>query len=209
MNSNDGVSAAKTLDDILALLAEPRLKELIDDRVEAASDEFSVVEEPPLTHAAFNNLIARFVQHLHLHGLRLRRKLSPSGSLSEAVSLLEQGYEDGGGRGYAAALLIAGRSDGNQISGILSFLSAAITIKERSSYERWILAALVDPLNWDLKCRIVQEIMRRHPGELPENILRRPASCFADFYSQLIANQLETDRFLLQLSRPTPFSSGA
>lgn len=196
-NSEAEAQAEEILNKILYLLSERQISKVVDDPIDTAVSQIHFTEQSPPTHKTFNALISRFVQHVSRHGLSLCQNLTSPQALSEAMALLNQYYRNGGSTGYDGALFDACQSEPNGIEDILAFITEAIKVKKRQVYVHWVYASLVNPLDWELRRRIVDTLMARYEDNYSDN-LRRQTAMLADIYRLLIKNHLEDERFLSQ-----------
>jgi hypothetical protein len=131
--------------------------------------------------------------------LRLPRSISASQALTEAVSILERGYQNAHAGGYDAAFLDAVNPEQNGIVVVLSGITEAIKATERKKYANWVFKSCIDQSDWYLKCRIAECLLDRFGPFLPPDILRYDPARLAEDLPGLIVTHLRTDSLLGQM----------
>ena len=162
MNSESDFDAEKLIGNVLDLLNEARMQQEIDELLDMARRSFCLKESGPVSHSAFNHLIAGFVQHVYRNGLRLPRHFSGQEALGDAIFLLDRYYQrehiKGGEHitGYEAALIDFKGGDREGLELVLSQLAESIKTVERGKYSQWVFTTNIDHLDWRLRCLIVE-----------------------------------------------------
>ena len=122
----------KIIDRIVALLDEKYLKHLIDDPIDAAVRQLQFTPEKAFSHRVFHRAISKLVGYIYEHTFQMKLHLSQP--LDEAIFLLEQYYQNGLVRGYAAALLNAADEKRDGLDRVLTRLVEIIKAREREKY---------------------------------------------------------------------------
>jgi len=195
-NSNRIFSPEKILENIVGLLDEEIVSREIDAPIDLALQTFRFDEKMPFSHADFNQIIARFVQHLYREGLRLWRDLSDRESLTEAISLLRRYYRGVYTKGYDGALLDActGRLEGVEM--VLSALAEAIKVAERDKYIVSIFVQNIDQLDWEGQCQIVSTYFKQYESSLPPQLRETDCARWAGHLADLIVNHMFSERLI-------------
>ena len=169
MSFRSDTRACDTLEQILTLLDETRLRTEIDEPIDAAAETFYVEQSQPVSHERFHQALAGFVRHVYRDTLRPARMLSPAQAGAEAIALLEMGYGQRG-RGYDAALVDAvdPRHDGMNLA--LAQLAEVIKQHERRKHRRWVFASSLGPLAWPDRCKVAEALLQRLRPFLPPRL---------------------------------------
>lgn len=205
MTSFDDQQVASTvIDRIVELLAEQRLRQTIDDPLDAAASSFRLEEQPDITHVLFQRAIGDFVAQVFEHGPALPQRLSPQQARAEAIALLDAGYQGAHSSGYEAALLDAMDPALDGMMLVLAQLTETIKTLERQKYTRWVFTETLAPLDWRSRCRIAEVLLDRLQAFLPPDLLRCTAAQLADEIPALIITDLGTNA---PFQRPSVLSS--
>ena len=106
MNSDMEKRARETIETIAARLDRSLVKSRFDEPIAKVAWEFTCEAKPPVSHKAFNKIVADFVQQIYEKALKASWMLTDP--LAEAIFLLENYYRSPAyGPGYAAAILNA------------------------------------------------------------------------------------------------------
>ena len=188
--------ADNTLERILALLDEARVRNEVDEPIDAAVATFSFEEVQAASHRRFHQVISGFVQHVYRHGVEPHQELSSAQASAEAIALLERGYCGAQGRGYDAALVDAASLRHDGLSLVLAQLAEIIKDDERRKYTHWVFAASLDPLAWSDRCRIAELLLDRLRPFLTPQLQRCVAVQLVDELPALITTHLSSDALL-------------
>lgn len=167
MSSETDTAAANLLDTLLDLLDEVNLVREIDDPIDNATRTFHFEIEIPLSHCAFNRVIAAFIRHIFREGMRLPRDLSESTCLSTAIDLLNCYYRGINSTGYDGALLDAIHNDFESIEQILGQLAEAVKRVEREKYIEGVFTSHINHCDWYIKHALVMIYLQRYSKILP------------------------------------------
>jgi len=170
MNSKTGFSAKRVIDTVLNLLCQDRMQREIDEPVDTAKQNFNVTESEPITHSAFNRVIAVFIRHVYREGLRLPMQLSDQEALAEAIFLLERYYPRENTEGYEEALIEANAHGQAGLEFVMTQLAESIKTVERKKYVRWVYAVNFEHLDWQLRCRIAAAYIDQNKQLVPGHL---------------------------------------
>jgi len=201
MNSKTNFSAKRVIDTVLDLLCQDRMYREIDEPIDTAKRNFNVTESEPITHSAFNRVIAAFIRHVYLEGLRFPIQLSDQEALGEAISLLERYYPRENTEGYEEALIEAIGQGQAGLEFVLIQLAESIKAVEKGKYIRWVYTANYEHLDWRLRSRIAAAFIEQNKEVLTEHLLDIDPARFADSLQYLTENQLAVGNFARQLFR--------
>jgi len=203
MNSESRQNAEAIIDKVFELLDERHLYEIIDEPIEKATDSFTFDNKTPMTHDYFIETTSLFVRHIYQQGLFIRQELSLSQASSETIALLEKGYKSAYTTGYYAAYLDAL----NDIKHVLVQISDHIKLVSRARYQRWVYVSYIDSLDWAVKCRIVDTLIKCSTC-LPPNITNCPPVRLVDDIPELIDRIISSEHLAYHsLSAGFPDSS--
>jgi hypothetical protein len=193
MNSEHEHSPEKVLDTIMGLLNDERITKEVDAPIDQAVDNFCVEITAPLSHESFNQVVAQFVQHLYLHGLRIPRELSAGKALTEAISILEMRYQGVHTAGYDGALLdaVSGNLEGLEL--VMSLLTESLKELERETYTKWVFVSNIDQSDWGGRHKLVSAYLKQYENILPPQLRDMDPARFADHVDDLIINHLSTE----------------
>jgi hypothetical protein len=188
----DQQTAGRVIDLIVELLDEQRIRQTIDDPLDAAASSFQLEEPPAITHRAFHQVMGDFVAHVYEHGLSFPQRLSPRQACAEAIALLDSGYQGACSYGYEG-----GRTDAvdpvlDGLALVLSGLTEVIKGMERQKYFQWVFAETLAPLDWQSRCRVAETLRDRLRPFLSAELLRCTAGQLADEIPALIITDLGT-----------------
>ncbi len=198
MNFEQHFSAEKTIDTVLDLLSKARMQREIDEPVDMARQNFCLKASGPVSHSSFNHLIAEFIQHAYLNGLRLPRHFSDKKALGEAIFLLDRYYRSEHLKGYEAALVDFKANGQEGLELVLSQLTESIKTVERGKYIQWVFTANIDHLDWRLRCLTVESYIKRYKEFLPKHLFDIDLARFADNLHDLIISHLTVDDMVIQ-----------
>ena len=192
-NSEHEHSPEKVLDIILDLLNNERITKEVDAPIDQAVEDFRLDITPPLSHESFNQVVAQFIQHLYLHGLRIHRELSDEKALTEAISILQMRYQGVHTTGYDGALLdaISGNLEGLEL--VMFRLAESIKEVEREKYAKWVFVSNVDQLDWRARHKIALAYLKQYEDILSPQLRDMDPARLADNINDLIINHLSTE----------------
>lgn len=188
--------AENALERILALLDETRVRNEIDEPIDAAVAAFGFEEEPSVSHRRFHQIVSGFVQHVYRHGVAPHQELSSAQASAEAIALLEGSYRGAQARGYDAALLDAVNPRHSGTDVVLAQLAEIIKDNERRKYTHWVFATSLGGLAWSDRCRVAEHLLNRLQPFLTPQLQRCIAAQLVDEIPALIVTHLSSDALL-------------
>jgi hypothetical protein len=186
MNSDIRLDAEKIVEKVFNLIDEQYLNHLIDAPIGNAADGFVFKQTDPVTYKDFIHAASTFVRHLYKHGLGVRQTLSDSQSRTEALTILEKGYQGPYGRGWYAAFLDASRSKLHGLEFVLSKMAEVIKTSAREKHLAWVYSSQISFAGWPTRCMIVKILLERWEPFLSPHILGCPSPQLADHLPELI-----------------------
>jgi hypothetical protein len=190
----------KNLDTILQNLLCSSMPELIGRKIEEASDGFDIDTLAVSNHQEFNDCISRFIGHIYENGLVFAKILDSRTSLSEAISLLEQHYENQGTSGYDAAYLDAIDESGKGIQFVLRGLTELVKTLEVSRWLESYYASIIDPVDKGQHLKIIIDLVKKYPIHFPDNIREGNPARFINYYQDLIELVVSVEKLSAQLA---------
>ena len=113
---------------------------------------------------------------------------------SEALLILEQGYQGTHAQGYDAAYLDASNPDIDGFESVLAQMTEIIISKEQSKHIRWFLTSLISSKDWHTRCLFAEILLDRWKSYLPPNILACSPAQLADKLPDLFKLFVSTNR---------------
>ena len=199
MNFEQDFLSEKTIDTVFDLLGEARMQRQIDEPADMAGRSFCLEESESVSHSTFNLLIAEFVQHAYLKGLRLPRHFSDKKALGEAIFLLDRYYRSEHLKGYEAALVDFKANGQEGLELVLSQLTESIKTVERGKYIQWVFTRNIDHLDWSQRCLVVESYIKRNKEILPRHLLDIDPARLADNLYDLFFTHLAIDDVVIQI----------
>jgi hypothetical protein len=154
MNLNNNTSM---LDQIIELMDENVINQRINEPLNVAYNCFWFPDNGDVTHKKFNSVLAEFYLHLNRSSTTVR-EFSRDEGLQEMMWFLERHYRSEKAVGYKAVYLDVICEDYEEVFERIVELMKSI---EKEKYVNWILTTCIDPLDWDCKKRLVEEIQKR------------------------------------------------
>jgi hypothetical protein len=171
----------KILKKIFESLNNEVLFEQIDHPLDMAMETFVHQEPALITHKNFNTLITKFYQHLNIHCFK--KDLCDSEAFKEVSWLIEVHYRGDDSKGYDGAYYDAVNE------GYDLFLARLINIFksiERDKYVNWVIHSNIDPTDWTLMKKMVEEIFESYGELLPAELKRFSPAQLTPHLKQLI-----------------------
>ena len=200
--SSEAWLACEWLDSILLRIAPRRLDRLIDEPIDAVTDDFRAALRPVTSHAELVAVIATFVQRLHAEALPVRGSVSFHEALAEGIALLNAGQR-GGATGYDLAVLSV-LSIGDAEEVVLQ-IGAVAKARERDILMKWIIEDAIARCTWDTRCRLVTGIAEIAGDDLPPEVRTSPPERWAPLLGELV---LIVHQMIAQLEAAQPKSIG-
>jgi hypothetical protein len=193
MNS---VNTEKILNEILQLLDEDTIKRHIEEPIQNAASKFILEKKTPLTFYQFIQTIGKFIQHIYGTGFPIPIKLTDTQAKTEALVLLEEGYQTPYAHGFCAAYLDTLNSEPDGIEYIISQIAELIIHKKKTQYIQWAYCSQIDPKNWQLKNRIAKTIFDQWEKFFPDSLRQCPPEQLSNNIPELINIILSSDQII-------------
>ena len=202
MNSDSRVEAGKIIGDVFLLLSDEYLHPRIDEPIERALVGFEYDESIPITQHTFNGILGDFVGYIYKQAFSGQRILSVSQSQTEAVEILEKGYQNVHAHGYDAALLDVLNPECDGLKPILSQIAEVIASSQRKKHVMWVYGSRIVMLKWQTKCAIAEILIQRWGGLLPATILNCTPAQLAGHLTELFNLFVVTDKTIDKILMP-------
>jgi hypothetical protein len=180
-------------------LSEDHLLKTIDCPIRQATESFEIKRD---SENEFIEIIGEFIRHIYQKGVMLKQDLTQQQAKSEAVMILEQGYQNLGSRGFDAAMLDTESMNPEQLETILMRIGEIIRFNQKEQYKKWIIAKYLNQLGWRKRCQIVETLLNQYQSYLPEDLRRSAPAEFADSIPELITTLMNADQVLKQTTTP-------
>ncbi len=175
----------KILDNIFSLLDNDLIYNEIDLRVDCAMKSFEIKFKVN-NHKEFNIIITSLVKHIYQHGLSVQMNLTETKALEEAIWILEKYYRGEHTSGYDDALFDAINQEQYGIEFVIEIIVELIKSLEREKYIYSVLTKNIDPRDWNLRKKLVEEIINRFSDLLPSELKELTSSQLTPYLEQLI-----------------------
>jgi len=207
MNSETIFDAQKRIDDVIELIGDEYQYYHINEPIQKEAAKFKFHPKTPIDHQFFIRTIGNFVSHIYKHGLNTGQILTMEQAQSEALLILEQGYQGTQAQGYDAAYLDASNPDIDCFGSVLAQMTEIIISKEQSKHIRWFLASLISSKDWHTRCLFAEILLDRWKSYLPPNILACSPSQIAENLPDLFILFVSTNRMInKKLTGDTPLN---
>ena len=183
-NSEAGHRAALTIKEVFELISEEYLQARIDEPIEQAAASFEFDQTAPVTHQKFTQVTRDFIRHVCEKALWGWQEMSATEASTEAVAILEEGYQALHGQGYYAAYLDASNVDG--LRNVLAQMARYIAMRARARHIRWVCASKIEMLDWPTRCLIAEILLKDWQPFLPEKLRACQSMELANHLSDLI-----------------------
>jgi hypothetical protein len=194
MTNSEKKRAEAVIEEVFKKTSEEYLQLRIDEPIEKAAASFEFNRTAPVTHQTFNQVIRDFVRHVYQKALWGWQKMSAGEALTEAVAILERGYQAAHGQGYYTAFLDASNPNLNGLEYILTQMAGHITLMARARHIRWVCASRIELSGWPTRCLIAEILLQCWGPFLPENVRTCSPAQFAHHLPELINLVLSIDR---------------
>lgn len=182
-----------------AQLDQRRIAEDIDQPIDHALATFRFDWQIPTSISQFHGVSGALVAHVYAHGLIAGRVLSPTQAAAEALELLEIGYQGTHAPGYDGAVLDALTPRGSGIDAVLARLAEIVKVRQRHRHRQRTLIRYLDPLNWPLRCAVVDVIVKERCAAGDTTLAAQPPARFVDHIPDLLDSALHAETMLDQL----------
>ncbi len=198
-NSEPRAEAERIVEQLTTLLSEEDIARKIERPIEQAVEEFELQPHREVSHDLFHRTIARFVRHIHRHGLRCRRRLTRRQAHDRAISILSRSYQGDSYHGYEAALLDATSPGHGGLRAVLRRLAENIKEKERAGYISWVFRSRMDPRRRPLREEVAGLLLERNAPFLSDEAKAMTPGELADCWQELALYEVKTDGLLRQM----------
>ena len=203
-NSKGKPEPAKIIEEVFEQISEQYLHLMIDEPIEKAAASFEFDQEAPVTHKTFIQVTRDFVRHVYEKALWGWEKMSATEARTEAVAILEEGYQAPHGQGYYAAFLDASNPNLYGLESVLTQMARYLTAMERARHIRWVCASRIEFSDWPTRCLIAEFLLKRWGPILPENLRACSPAQFAHNLSELINLVLAIERTVGKMREGNP-----
>ena len=195
MTNSDGLRqrAADIVRSLRKELDEQWCAQHIDGPVDRALASFVFDWRTPPSIERFHSVISALVTHVYANGLATRHVLSRTQATAEAIGLLEVAYQGTHEAGYDGAVLDALTETGSGIDIVLARLAEIVKLRQRHRYWQWTFARHLDPLDWPLRCAVVDVLLEQHRADGDVTLASGPPARFADHISDLLDSDRGTE----------------
>lgn len=132
----------------------------------------------------FNDAIVSYYVHLLLHTEGTLAPIDPITNAAEALSLLERTFTTKGG--FKAALAEARDGINGGLRLVLDMMTDQLKREEQEKHVNCLLKSAMDPMDWDTKVALMDELMLRLKQVLPPKIASQPPERFAGQYEIIV-----------------------
>jgi len=199
MSSEARYKAEQKIEEIFALTDENYLYQEIDGPIEEAAKVFQFDETESMTHRTVMRITGDLVCHIYEHCPCFRLILQKPHGRSEALAILEEGYQSVHTKGYYGALLDAFDPLQNGIDLVLTQIVEFIIFRTRNRYIRWIYCSRLDSLDWPTKCLIVEIVLERWGSFMPPSFRSCSPAQFAEYIPNLINLLRSSDNIISEI----------
>jgi len=180
---------------ILADLDEDRIKQRIDEPVDAVVGRFSGHGGRTVTSEVFHIVVAGLLQRIYIEVLN--KPMRKTDALGEALDLLDRHYQSPVyGRGYVAARLDACDPAHGGLQDVILSLAEIVKADGRQKYVQGAFCRHLAGIDWDVRCQIVRLLLEQDVPFVPERLSGHPPGLLTDEIAALICSHLEMDSIL-------------
>lgn len=183
MTSFDAWLAREWLESIFRRIRPRQLDRLIDEPVDAVTEDFLASPQPVTSHSKLVALMSAFVQRLHEEALPVRGSVTFHEAVAEGIALLNVGQREGA-TGYDQAILSV-LSSGDAEEVVLQIGTVA-KAREREAIVRWTIEDAIARCTWDVQCRLVAGIIETEGHSLSTEVRILPPAQLAPFLRDLV-----------------------
>ena len=198
-NLNDDTPPQEVIRILFEKLSEDHLLKTIDHPIQQATESFEIKKR---TEKEFISIIGEFVRHIYQTGLMVKQDLTKQQAKSEAVMILEQGYQNLGARGFDAALFDVKSINTEKLENMFMQIAEIIRFNQRERYKKWIIAKYLNQFGWRKRCRIVETLLNQYQSYLPEDLHQSIPAEFVNHIPELIITLMNVDQVLQQTTAP-------
>jgi hypothetical protein len=193
MNFEDERKAYKIIEEVFEKTSEGYLQLRIDEPIEKAATSFEFDRDAPVTHRAFNEVIANFMCHVYKQGWGFCQEIPLREACTEAVAILDESYQSSHSRGYYAAFLDALKPELG-LEYVLAQMTGHIIAAARTKHVRWVCVSRMELSDRPTRCLIAKILLDRWKPFPPEIFDGCDPAQFAHYLSELIILGISANR---------------
>ena len=194
MTNSERKRAETIIQEVFEKINDEYLRVRIEEPIEKAAASFEFDRTVPVTHQTFTQVTRDFVRHVYQRAMWGWQIMPAEKALTEAVAILEGGYQAAHGQGYYAAFLDASNLNLNGLEYILAQMASYITVMARARHIRWVCASRIELADWPTRYLIAEILLQRWEPFLPENVRTCSPAQLANHITELINVVLSIDR---------------
>lgn len=190
MDKNRGIKTPEggieneLLERLLAELSEENLANKIGLPLDEARLSYAMDKVTVKDSYEFNEAITAFYAHVFRHTSSYIGHLKSSALFTEANDIVEKAFERKGG--YDAALAEAKHGINGGMRLVFDAMTEHLKQKQKGKYIPMVFKVIIDPLDWDMKIRLM-EVFLGHVGPiLPANLRDMPKDQLAKHWEEII-----------------------
>jgi hypothetical protein len=184
-SSPDAVRAI--LRELQEYLSEEHLRTLIDAPIDAVCARFAGAPCACGSRDAFHELLACFMQALHVEALQPARRVTTETALAEALALLEMAVPTAPPDRYDTAWASVQEAGEQGAAGILHLLADALRSRQRHAYIQWRVVSLLDPTDKALRRALVEALRGDMATGQFDDLLQTPTTALAPHVLRLVS----------------------
>ena len=184
---NGGTSKTPTrniLQSLLSTLDQITLARRISFPIDSARASYVMDSITINRYEDFNDVIVSYYSHLLHHSEGTHAPIDPIANAAEALSLLERSFATKGGLKAALAEAREGINGGLRL--VLDMVTDKFKREEQEKHINCVLKSAMDPMDWETKVALMDELMRRLKHVLPPKIGSQPPERFAGQYEIIV-----------------------
>lgn len=159
--------AADIVAQLIGLLADTWLARHVDSPIDRALESFRCDVVVPATHLQFLDTVTKFAEHLSAQRVWGHGAMSRVQARDNAVALVERAYAHAGALAYDEALREAYDEGIGGVAMVLARIAEALKAQAHENHERSIIAARLDPLDWNTRLAVTSFLLERCRAVLP------------------------------------------
>ncbi|RJR27415.1 MAG: hypothetical protein C4582_00655 [Desulfobacteraceae bacterium] len=132
----------------------------------------------------FNETITSYYIHLMQHTGKALGLPNPAEAGADAIELLERTFARRGGLNEAFSEARTAVNGGLRL--IFDLMTEEYKRGEKEKRVNLVLKSALDPLDWEGKVALMDELLKRLKPQLPGELLSHPAARFANHYSEVV-----------------------
>lgn len=184
---NKGTSNAPNrniLQPLLSALDQTTLARRISFPIDSARASYVMESITINRYEDFNDVIVSYYFHLLHHSGETLAPIDSIANAAEALSLLERSFATKGGLKAALAEAREGINGGLRL--VLDMVTDQFKREEQEKHINCVLKSAMDPMDWETKVALMDELMRRLKHVLPPKIGSQPPERFAGQYEIIV-----------------------